>query len=207
MQIRNKLKLLKICGALLVLAVVFPYPNNEPKSYFLENTMAEYEKDWPTEVLKAFDEPTFIPKPKRGSEQIRFLMLRSLHHRPVIVRIERSANGSTKVTGKVAPYIGEMMGGELAGAPVEYTHSSESSISDEDYSDFMDAFNSLDICDSGSETTLSGLDGSNWLFEYRNNDVHCQLYIWSPEDKAMQDLAEQFISLAEISKPHVGKIY
>ena len=181
--------------------------NHPPVQYFLENTMADYSQDWPHEVLSVFEEPTFIDPPKNGDEQFRFLMLRALHHSPVIIRIEHRSNDVTKIYAKVGLYVSEQIGDEISGPPVKYIHTYEGVLSDEDYSKFTEIFAGLNICDDNSEKQRWGLDGSNWLFEYRSYKKHCQHYTWAPEEKTKHDVAEFMISLAKIPSEKIGRVY
>lgn len=192
----------KLLAFMLLICVAFNLwhgnIDHQPVEYFLENTMADYKKDWPNEVLNVFEEPTFIHPPKNGNEQYRFLLLRALRHSPVIIRIEHASNGTSKIYAKVGLYVSKQIGGEISGPPVQYIHTYEGVLSDEDYSKFTEIFAALNICDVNSEKHLSGLDGSNWLFEYRDTKKHCQHYSWVPKEKVKHDAAEYILSLAKI---------
>jgi len=197
-----------ICGAFIaLLTLLVGNKHHVPVEYFLENTMNDYDKEWPTEVLNVFEEPTFILRPKGGSERFRFLMLRSLYHSPVIVRIERSSNGTSKIYAKVGFYASELLGGPLTGPPVKNARIYERKLSDEEFSNFKDAFSLLNICKPSSEKNRIGFDGSNWLFEYRSSNVHCVQYIWSPEDETKHSVAELMFSLAKMPMSSIGPIY
>jgi len=204
MKMRTKLLafILIICGAYNLW-----HRNHSPTQYFLENTMTYYAQEWPHEVLNAFKEPTFIHPPKDRDEQFRFMLLRALHHSPVIIRIEHTSNDVTKIYAKVGLYVSEQIDGEISGPPVKYIHTYEGVLSDEDYIKFTEIFAALNICDDNLEKQRGGLDGSTWLFEYRNHKKHCQHYTWVPKEKAKHDVAEFMISLAKMPIEKIGHVY
>jgi len=210
MTVRLKLLLIAIliCGVCVGLSIVLVgNKKEEPIQYFLDGTMADYQQDWPIEVLNVFGEPTFIPSPEKGNEQFRFLLLRSLVHSPVVIRIERSPNDVSKIHAKVGFYVSEVMGGEFSGPPVKYTHTYEGYLSEEEFLKFQNVFSSLDICNANSKKQGFGLDGSNWLFEYRSNAEHCQKYVWTPTAEAKHTVAKLMFSLAKIPRSKIEPIY
>jgi len=77
-------------------------------SYFPKGALSDYDRvdigkaDWYSGQLRALDEPSLLEEAKNPSlESYRFVWLRTFHH-PVAVRLDIMADGSGKLTVKIA---------------------------------------------------------------------------------------------------------
>ena len=135
----------------------------------------QFVSDWYTKQLQALEEPSPWELSKTpGTQAYRFLWLRTFHH-PVAIRLEINADGTSRLTTKMASGAGGYGPGKLVQNDVR-------TLTKERTDWFLQVIeaNSFWKLPSRDETRM-GCDGAQWIVEGIKDGSYHIVDRWSPE--------------------------
>jgi hypothetical protein len=132
--------------------------------------------EWYSKQLKALDEPSLWSLSKtRNEHSYRFLWLRTFHH-PVAVRIDVNADGSSRLTTKMASGTGGYNPGQLV-------QSDKSALTKERTDWFLGKIEESKFWELAPvDNSRTGMDGAEWIIEGVKNGNYHIVSRWSPRD-------------------------
>jgi hypothetical protein len=151
----------------------------------------QFLSDWYSKQLKALDEPSLWSLSKTQKEQAyRFLWLRTFH-RPVAVRIEVNADGTSRLTTKMASGAGGYDPGQLV-------LNSKSLVTKEQTDSFLGKITGLLFWELAPTREPGGVDGAQWILEGVKDGKYHIVDRWSPKDGPVRAIG--LIMLTELAK-------
>jgi len=146
-----------------------------------EQVLSDFERSWYAQHLDAMREP---PIGQLDGDTWRFLWLRTFHH-PVSVRIE-AVQGQLRLTAIE-------LDGAGGYAPGNVRRRIESILGQEDASTFRRSLEAAEIWSVPVAIDVNGLDGAEWVFEFRQSDRYRIVHRWSPDAHPMRELGLAFL--------------
>jgi hypothetical protein len=144
--------------------------------------VSDFEASWYGGAWRAAREaPLYPPLPAGTIAVYRFTWLRTFHH-PVVVRVDRRADGARLLTAK------ELSGqGGYAMGTVDRQLSRPLSQAEADKLDSLLA--STHVVDlSATECNLGGADGAQWIIEAQAQGRYRYVNRWSPKQGPVRDV-------------------
>lgn len=156
-------------------------------TYFPKGALSDHDRAdnmkarWYTDQLKGLDEPSLLEEAKNpAQESYRFVWLRTFHH-PVAVRLDIMADGSGRLTTKIANGAGGYEPGKL----IENT---SRSMQREQIEKFLRQVKNVGFWDLPSYDTTMGCDGSEWIIEGVKNGKYHVANRWTPSKGPVHEL-------------------
>ncbi len=183
--------------AVTVLAMVVSSQDTYfPKGALSESDQADsFKARWYSDQLRALEEPSLIEEAKDPSLQsYRFLWLRTFHH-PVVVRLDITADGTGKLTVKIADGAGGYKPGKLI-------KNTSSSVATEETNRFLEQIKNAGFWELSSYEKTSGCDGAEWIIEGVKDGKYHVVNRWSPRNGPVRDLGMRLaFDLAHLKIP------
>lgn len=154
----------------------------------------QFVSDWYSKQLKGLEEPSLWELSKTlGTQAYRFLWLRTFHH-PVAIRLEISADGTSRLTTKMASGAGGYDPGKLMQNDV-------TTLTKERTDWFLQVIeqNSFWKLPTRDETRM-GFDGAQWIIEGVKDGSYHIVDRWSPERGEVRAIGLAMIK--KLSKLH-----
>ncbi len=139
--------------------------------------------DWYSKQLKALDEPSLWSRSKTQKEQsYRLLWLRTFHC-PVVIRIDVSADGTSRLTLK-------MTDGTGGYAPGHLVLNDTSTLTREQTGWFLGEIEENNFWKLAAiDQSRMGLDGAQWIIEAVKNGSYHIVDRWSPKHGPVRAIA------------------
>jgi hypothetical protein len=132
--------------------------------------------EWYSKQLKALDEPSLWALSKTQKEQsYRFLWLRTFHH-PIAIRVDLNADGTSRLTTKMASGAGGYDPGHLL--------QNDTSILTKEHTDlFLGKIQENKFWELAPlDKSRMGLDGAEWIIEGVKDGNYRVVDRWSPDE-------------------------
>lgn len=174
----------------------------EPVDYFptrallLNEGLEPFKSVRYSDQLIALEEPSLWERSKAQKEEsYRFLWLRTFHE-PIVIRVDINADGTARLTVKVANGAGGYDAGEL-------TQNRTVTISVEETNRFLNQVQSRNFWSLPSvEKTPGGPDGADWIIEGVKAQTYHVVDRWSPRDGDVRAMGLFMVNqLAKIKLP------
>ncbi len=170
-------------------------------NYFPKGSLSSYDRAdiararWYSAQLRALDELSLLEEGKNASLQsYRFVWLRTFHH-PVTVRLDIMADGTGKLTTKIANGAGGYEPGKLI-------ESRSRSLTQEQTNKFLGQVKDAGFWELPSYEETSGFDGSRWIIEGVKDGKYHVVDRWTPGKGPVHDLGVTLaFTLAELKIP------
>jgi hypothetical protein len=155
----------------------------------------QFKAKWYSGQLNALEEPSLWESSKtEKNESYRFLWLRTFHN-PVAIRIEISADGTSRLSKKVSTGAGGYAPGKLI--------QNETMVLSEEQTDwFLGKIGENTFWKLPSIQETMGLDGSQWVIEGIKNGSYHLVDRWSPKDGEVRAIGMAMMKkLAKLEQP------
>ena len=170
-------------------------------SYFPSGALSDYDRGdsararWYSEQLKALDEPSLLAEAKNTSTQsYRFLWLRSFHN-PIAVRLDVMADGTGRITVKVANGAGGYKPGKLI-------KNTSRSMAQEKTDKFLEQIKEAGFWKIPSYEKTFGFDGAQWIIEGVKDGKYHVVDRWTPSKGPIRELGMTLaFTLAQLKIP------
>jgi len=188
---------------LIVLLILLGTPTSSAEeadtsaAYFPDDAFdSAWRKSWYSRALGALEEPSIFSDGCKEKRCVRFLWLRTFH-KPVSVRIEFSADGTSTLFYKQTDGKGGYEFGRLE-------LSADRDLSVEQTSKIA-KLAELAVWDAPD--WAAGLDGANWVVEFRDRDGYLVVDAWAPYNSPIHDLGVMLIGLSTFEGAETEPIY
>lgn len=175
------------------IAKVFDAAN---RKYF-PNILSAFAQAWYANALLAMGEESLQTLPKPTIKFVfRFLWLRSFHH-PITIRITKYGDGKTTLTAK-----------ELSGRGGWHLIKDVEVVwTEEQFQQLQQKLSSAKFYNQKSvDTSVSGFDGAQWIFETNDSGRYHIVDRWSPKDE-LRDLGIYLLKSGSLLPQENSDIY
>ena len=149
----------------------------------------DFEADWYGEALRGFDEPSLYRAsltPEAAARSLRFTWLRSFHD-PIVVRIERSADGSVRLTA------GQNARGRREGS---LTRRLTRNLTSDEVRELDAVLTRAALPDQPPKLCERGADGARWIIEaVEPSTGYTYVNRWTPRDGPVREVGLHVLGL------------
>lgn len=151
-------------------------------SFSADHQPDEFTAQWYSEQLTALREPSLWEWSKaQSAPSYRFLWLRTFHH-PIAIRLDVNANGTSRLTAKMASGKGGYAPGKLV-KDVSVTLSKEQT---DWFLGKIEEYKFWDLPSTQETAGTVGCDGAQWIVEGIKGRSYRIVERWSPQDGAVR---------------------